>query len=167
MIELRELTTEGQPPRPVRVFDSEFDLIQEFGFSLNEIEDALLNGTCLREKYTLDLAPGFLKYVIDDPAFGGVLPERIWHALVEELRDAAINEIVSDYILGVPKEEIKSITGLSEYSLRHIFSRIGKKIGYESLKRLASTLHEYRQLKNRRDIQVVKRTKITITFKSE
>jgi hypothetical protein len=167
MIELRELPTEGLPPRPVRHFDSEVDLIREFGFALNEIEDALKNGTCLRGKHTLDLAPGFLRMVIGDPAFSGVLPERIWHALVEELRDAAINEIASKNIFGIGRDEIKKTIGISDHALRQNISRAIKKIGREPLKRLASALHEYRQIKYRRDIQVVKRTKITITFKSE
>jgi Xaa-Pro aminopeptidase len=133
---------------------------------LNEIEDALKNGTCLRGKYTLDLAPGFLRMVIGDPAFSGVLPERIWNALVEELRDAAVNEIAATNIFGIGRDEIKKTIGISDHALRQNISRAIKKIGRESFKRLSSALHEYRELKSRKNIEFVKRTKITITFKS-
>jgi hypothetical protein len=167
VIELRELRTDGQPQHPVRIFNSEFDLIREYGFSLNEIENALLNGTCLQGKYTLDLAPDFLKYVSDDPAFAGILKTRIRAALVESLRETAINEIVADHIGGISKEKVMEFIGLSDEACRQALSRATRKLRQApNIRKLLECLEEYRQVRYRRSVEIVKKTKITITIKS-
>jgi hypothetical protein len=173
MIELRELITDGQifTQKPVKVFDSEYDIIQEYGLTLNEIEDALKNKKLIRNRYLLELMPAFIQSLEADPAFSGFNAKKIQDAVLNSLRDAAINEVICHYGAGMPRSEIETLLGVSDFSLRQIISRAFKKLGEgPAMKKLLYDLLEYHQIKNRRtfearDVDIVRKTKITITMK--
>jgi hypothetical protein len=169
LIIVTEFINSNKPfPRREKFFDSEYDMIEAYGFSLDEIENALKNNACLRGRYLLELAPGFMQNIARDSAFSGFAAEEIRESIITCLRETAIGDIIQNHILGLGRDDIKRVTGLSEYALRHIISRAMRKLeATDSLPQFLANLSEYRKLRDRRDVpvQIVKKTKITITMK--
>lgn len=163
MIELTELINPGEPlPRKSKiVFDSEYELIKKYGFTLDEIEIALKKHKLIHGKYILDLSHTYLTEIPHDRLFAGYTADKIRTAIIDSMREQTIDDIIQEYAGGLIIDEIKKLLGLSDTAWRNVQSRLGKKMRHH--RNLAENLFLWESLRDRRaPCQITIRQKITI-----
>lgn len=165
MITLTELINVGEPfPRkkPV-VFKSEYDLIKKYGLTLDEIEAGLKKHALVRKKFILDLSHMFLTEIPHDALFAGYTADKIRTAIIDSMREQAVNDIIADYVEGLPHEEIAKMLGITNAASRQLLSRATKKLKETSGASLFEALTRLNTLKNRSgNYRITMRQKITI-----
>lgn len=165
MIELTELINQGEPfPRkPAVVFTSEYDLIKKYGFTLNEIETALKQHKLIRGKYILQLSHRFLDEIPHDRLFAGYKSADIKNAVIDAMREQAVDEIIKNANDKISMEEIAEILGVSYGAIRQMLSRIYKKLATSP--ELRENLSRISEIKNHgQEYRVSIKSKITIKF---
>jgi hypothetical protein len=163
MLELTELLNPGEPfPRkPKIVFESEYELIKKYGFTLDEIENALKRRSLIRGKFILTLSHLYLTEIPHDRLFAGYTPEKTRTAIIDAMREQTIDDIIREYAGGLIIDEIKKLLGLSDTAWRNVQSRLGKKMRHH--RNLAENLFLWESLRDRRaPCQITIRQKITI-----